>query len=241
MKTALCIVPVRSEPEFPCVPLVLPTRQPSLTELQIEPFRRPRRINAGNGGRLLHDIDFRIAPIGDKAHVRAEHTRDFFRCHAETEHIARRSRTTERKPPHTKDCEKSTHRLDYTVKERPTETRPPRPHAYIVAESHMPLKLPPETDKQSDPESRDAADILPFRARRKEPTPSKQQNPPLLAGSEHEPLSTRALIGIGLFLIFLITSGVWLIDTLRDIGTMQDCAMQGRRNCGTISVPIRDR
>jgi len=59
-------------------------------------------------------------------------------------------------------------------------------------------------------------------------------------GSE-EPLSDKALIGIGLLIVFLVVAGVWLFDTLRDIGKMQDCAMQGRRNCAPISLPSRDR
>ncbi len=56
-----------------------------------------------------------------------------------------------------------------------------------------------------------------------------------------EPLSTGALIGIGVFLVVLVISGVWLMNTLRDIGKMQDCAMQGRRNCAPIESPPRDR
>lgn len=101
---------------------------------------------------------------------------------------------------------------------------------------------PPETGRHPDPAPQTDAEVLPFRAPRKDAsTPKRQSPPPPVAGSEHEPLSTQALIGIGLFLIFLIGSGVWLIDTLRDIGKLQDCAMQGRRNCGGISVPGRDR
>ncbi|HEY4863766.1 MAG TPA: hypothetical protein VIH65_06600 [Xanthobacteraceae bacterium] len=63
---------------------------------------------------------------------------------------------------------------------------------------------------------------------------------PRPAGSE-EPLSTGALIGIGIFLVLLVLSGVWLMNTLRDMGKMQDCAMQGRRNCAPIETPPRDR
>lgn len=51
---------------------------------------------------------------------------------------------------------------------------------------------------------------------------------------DEEPLSTRALIGIGVFLVVLVLSGVWLMNTLRDMGQIQDCAMQGRRNCAPI-------
>ncbi len=52
-----------------------------------------------------------------------------------------------------------------------------------------------------------------------------------------EPLSTSALVKIALLVAFLVVAGVWLMNTLRDIGRMEDCAMQGRRNCVTISVP----
>jgi hypothetical protein len=57
---------------------------------------------------------------------------------------------------------------------------------------------------------------------------------------DEEPLSTHALIGLGTFLVVLVLSGVWLMNTLRDMGQMQDCAMQGRRNCAPIEAP-RDR
>jgi hypothetical protein len=58
---------------------------------------------------------------------------------------------------------------------------------------------------------------------------------------EVEPLSSRALLGIGIFIVVLVVAGVWLMNTLREIGQMQDCAMQGRRNCAPIEAPPRDR
>jgi hypothetical protein len=61
------------------------------------------------------------------------------------------------------------------------------------------------------------------------------------AADSEEPLSTRALIGVGIFLVVLVLAGVWLMDTLRDIGKMQDCAMQGRRNCAPIETLPRER
>ena len=61
------------------------------------------------------------------------------------------------------------------------------------------------------------------------------------AADGEEPLSTGALIGIGIFLLLLVIAGVWLMNTLRDIGKLQDCAMQGRRNCAPIETPPRDR
>jgi hypothetical protein len=54
---------------------------------------------------------------------------------------------------------------------------------------------------------------------------------------DEEPLSARALIGVGIFLVILVLGGVWLMNTLRDISKMQDCAMQGRRNCAPIETP----
>ena len=56
-----------------------------------------------------------------------------------------------------------------------------------------------------------------------------------------EPLSTGTLIKIALLVIFLVVGGVWLMNKLRDIGRLEDCAMQGRRNCVTIQVPDRNR
>ncbi|HLL28737.1 MAG TPA: hypothetical protein VKT73_13935 [Xanthobacteraceae bacterium] len=70
-------------------------------------------------------------------------------------------------------------------------------------------------------------------AKRPAPAPGKSD--------DEEPLSTGALIGIGVFLVILVLTGVWLMNTLRDLGRMQDCAMQGRRNCAGIEVPARDR
>jgi len=68
----------------------------------------------------------------------------------------------------------------------------------------------------------------------------KKASPPKTQDDDKEPLSTQALIGIGLLLIVIVAGGVWLMNTLRDISKMQDCAMQGRRNCAPIEVP-RDR
>jgi hypothetical protein len=99
---------------------------------------------------------------------------------------------------------------------------------------------PPVT--KPDPDSpRIEAEILPFRAPAK-PEPSKPVRAAPAAVDEDtvEPLSTSALVKIGLFVLFLVVSGVWLMNTLREIGIKEDCAMQGRRNCVTIAVPGRN-
>ena len=56
-----------------------------------------------------------------------------------------------------------------------------------------------------------------------------------------EPLSARSLLGIGIFLVLLVIAGVWLMDTLRTMSKLEECAMQGRKNCREIVVPLRER
>jgi hypothetical protein len=41
------------------------------------------------------------------------------------------------------------------------------------------------------------------------------------------------------FFAVLVAVGVWLLATMADVRKVQDCAGQGRRNCGTIDVPAR--
>ena len=41
------------------------------------------------------------------------------------------------------------------------------------------------------------------------------------------------------FFAVLVAAGIWLLGTMADIRKVQDCAAQGRRNCGTIDVPAR--
>jgi hypothetical protein len=96
---------------------------------------------------------------------------------------------------------------------------------------------------KSRPPPADEPNIVRFPAAQK---PGGQKSagsarPAAQSTDSEEPLSTRALIGVGIFLVVLVFAGVWLMDTLRDIGKMQDCAMQGRRNCAPIETPPRDR
>ena len=41
------------------------------------------------------------------------------------------------------------------------------------------------------------------------------------------------------FFVVLVAAGVWLLGTMADVRKVQDCAAQGRRNCGAIEVPTR--
>jgi hypothetical protein len=41
------------------------------------------------------------------------------------------------------------------------------------------------------------------------------------------------------FFAVLVAVGIWLLATMADVRKVQDCAGQGRRNCGTIDVPAR--
>jgi hypothetical protein len=43
------------------------------------------------------------------------------------------------------------------------------------------------------------------------------------------------------FFAVLVALGIWLLATMADVRKAQDCAAQGRRNCGTIDVPERTR
>ena len=48
-----------------------------------------------------------------------------------------------------------------------------------------------------------------------------------------------AFLSILLFFAVLVAAGIWLLGTMADVRKVQDCAAQGRRNCGTIDVPAR--
>ena len=41
------------------------------------------------------------------------------------------------------------------------------------------------------------------------------------------------------FFVVLVAAGIWLLGTMADVRKVQDCAAQGRRNCGVIEVPTR--
>lgn len=93
-----------------------------------------------------------------------------------------------------------------------------------------------------DDETRNEAEILPFRTPSKPASPPAGRKPPAPADEDDiQPLSNRALLGIGLLILFLVVSGVWLMDTLRENGIREDCLMQGRKNCGPIPTPSRER
>ena len=50
--------------------------------------------------------------------------------------------------------------------------------------------------------------------------------------------SVENLVMLGFFVV-LVAAGIWLLATMADVRKVQDCAAQGRRNCGTIDVPAR--
>jgi len=45
---------------------------------------------------------------------------------------------------------------------------------------------------------------------------------------------------LGVFIV-LVAAGIWLLGSMADLRKAQDCAAQGRRNCGTIETPDRSR
>jgi hypothetical protein len=72
--------------------------------------------------------------------------------------------------------------------------------------------------------------MLPFREREA----AKDAEPKAAEDGGSPAVTLAVLIG---FLVALVVGGVWLMNTLRDISRIQDCAMQGRRNCAPIEVP----
>ena len=59
---------------------------------------------------------------------------------------------------------------------------------------------------------------------------------PTDSGSESRERTVTLAVLVA-FLVVLVGGGVWLMNTLRDVSRLQDCAMQGRRNCAPIEVP----
>lgn len=74
----------------------------------------------------------------------------------------------------------------------------------------------------------------------------RQSRDPAMTDGEREPEppedpGNRAIenaVMLGFFTV-LVAAGIWLLSTMADVRKAQDCAAQGRRNCGTIEVPAR--
>jgi hypothetical protein len=52
--------------------------------------------------------------------------------------------------------------------------------------------------------------------------------------------TTENWVMLGMFIV-LVAAGIWLLGSMADLRKAQDCAAQGRRNCGTIETPDRSR
>jgi hypothetical protein len=61
-----------------------------------------------------------------------------------------------------------------------------------------------------------------------------KQEPPEEEGNRK--VENAVMLG---FFAVLVVAGIWLLGTMADVRKVQDCAAQGRRNCGTIEVPAR--
>jgi hypothetical protein len=61
-----------------------------------------------------------------------------------------------------------------------------------------------------------------------------KQEPPEEEGNRK--VENAVMLG---FFAVLVVAGIWLLGTMADVRKVQDCAAQGRRNCGTIEVPTR--
>ena len=58
-------------------------------------------------------------------------------------------------------------------------------------------------------------------------------------GAQSERDRRTANIVLLVFFVAVVGGGIWLLDTLIDQRTLDDCAAQGRRNCAPISTPAR--
>jgi hypothetical protein len=63
--------------------------------------------------------------------------------------------------------------------------------------------------------------------------PPQGVEPPERPGNEGAPQRRGALIAIVVILL-LAVAGWWISARLRQAGTIQDCVMQGRRNCAPV-------
>ena len=61
-----------------------------------------------------------------------------------------------------------------------------------------------------------------------------EQRPPENEGNRA--IENAVMLG---FFAVLVAAGIWLLGTMADLRKVQDCAAQGRRNCGVIEVPAR--
>ena len=61
-----------------------------------------------------------------------------------------------------------------------------------------------------------------------------EQRPPENEGNRA--IENAVMLG---FFAVLVVAGIWLLGTMADLRKVQDCAAQGRRNCGAIEVPAR--
>ncbi len=73
----------------------------------------------------------------------------------------------------------------------------------------------------------------------KHPEPPSPPGPPAAEGRMDQKTRDRFLIGIALFALVLVFGSVWIMERLLEMGKIQDCVWQGRRNCAPISAPPR--
>ena len=66
--------------------------------------------------------------------------------------------------------------------------------------------------------------------------PMSNAEPP--EDKDHRGIENAVMLG---FFVVLVAAGVWLLMSMADVRKAQDCAAQGRRNCGTIESPSRSQ
>ncbi len=62
---------------------------------------------------------------------------------------------------------------------------------------------------------------------------------------QDEPVNYRQRMLMNAIAIVIVTlligAGVWIADTIADMGHDQDCVMQGRSNCAPLETPVSSR
>lgn len=72
-----------------------------------------------------------------------------------------------------------------------------------------------------------------------QPAPPSPATPPAAEERMDQATRDRFLIGIAIFALVLVIGSVWIMEKLLEMGKIQDCVWQGRRNCAPISAPPR--
>src|SRR5688572_11032132 len=96
--------------------------------------------------------------------------------------------------------------------------------------------------KAADERTRTGSNVvpLPWVARRRlRPVPRQPALAP--ADPDDYPIRDRTLVAIAVFLVLLIGSSLWLLETMRKNKELEECLLIGRKYCAPMIAPLVDR